>query len=191
LYNRYNIPNLNKFTELNDLVAPAYAWYWSKTGDDTYLTEGDLMFQHTFDSSSYAFSGKQFSQVYKWSFDYVGWRSGTETSAVAEVNNPYGGAYADTEPPIEFAIEAGNITATSVNIRWNTYEPADSQIYYGLTNQYGYSSQLIDKGEKRKTSHLVSALHLQPGTVYHFQVRSHDAANNLAASHDYTFTTKK
>jgi hypothetical protein len=190
LYSYYNIPNINNFPELNDLVAPAYAWYWSQTGDNTYLTEGDLMFQHTFDSPNYAWSGKQFSQIYKWSFDYVNWRSGAlTTSTVAQANNPYSGPYADTEPPIEFSVAAQNITTSSASITWNTYELADSQVYYGLTKQYGSQSQLIDTGGNGKTSHVISLTGLTSRTTYHFQVRSHDAANNLAASADFTFTT--
>jgi hypothetical protein len=190
LYNRYSIPNQYYFTELNDLVAPAYAWYWSKTGDSTYLDEGDLLFAHTFDNpGAYTWSGKQFTQIYKWSFDYVGWRSGATTSDVANVNNPYGGAYADTEPPIETKVTAQNITSTSANITWTTYENADSQVYYGLTSNYSSSSQLIDTGQGRKTSHLVSLKSLASRTTYHFQVRSRDAAGNLASTIDSTFTT--
>lgn len=191
LYNRYSIPNQFAFTELNDLVAPAYAWYWSKTGDDTYLNEGDILFQHTFDNpGAYAWSGKQFTQIYKWSFDYVGWRSGATTSTIAKANNPYGGAYADTEPPIESKVAVQNITTSSANITWNTYEPADSQVYYGLTKSYTNSSQVIDQGQNRKTSHLITIKNLRTRTTYHFQVRSKDASGNLAASYDYTFTTK-
>lgn len=79
------VPGLYSATELNDLVSPAYAWYWSKTGDDTYLNEGDDLFNHVFDSAGHAgsptgsgwtWSAKEFNQVYKWSFDYVRWRSG-------------------------------------------------------------------------------------------------------------------
>jgi hypothetical protein len=191
LYSYYNIPNINNFPELNNLVASAYAWYWSQTGDDTYLTEGDLMFQHTFDNpGAYAYSGKQFSQIYKWSFDYVNWRSGTlSTSTVAQANNPYSGPYADTEPPIETNVTVQNITAKSATVTWTTYELADSQVYYGLTNQYGSQSQLIDTGGNGKTSHTITLKSLKSKTTYHFQVRSHDAANNLAASADFTFTT--
>jgi hypothetical protein len=191
LYNPYNIPNLDNFTELNDLVAPAFAWYWSKTGDDTYLERGDLLFAHTFDTpGSYDWSGKQFSQIYKWSFDYANWRSGISNSTVMQANNPYGGAYADTEPPIETNITVQNITSNSVTITWTTYEPADSEIYYGLTSSYTNSSRFTDKGHNRKTSHLVAMLKLKSNTTYHYQVRSRDAAGNLAASSDYTVTTK-
>ncbi len=64
---------LNNHTGLNNLVAPAFAWYWRQTGDNTYLTRGDDIFAHSLDEDYY--SGKQFSQNYRWSFDYVKWRS--------------------------------------------------------------------------------------------------------------------
>ena len=72
-------------TELNDLLAPTYAWYWSKTGNNQYLSEGDDLFSHVWDSAGgsnesggngWTWSVKEFNQIYKWSFDYVRWRSG-------------------------------------------------------------------------------------------------------------------
>lgn len=71
---------------LNQLVSPAFAWYWKHSGDATYLTRGDLMFAAgvngagsncalSIQNQNYTFSGKEFSQNYKWSFDYVAWRS--------------------------------------------------------------------------------------------------------------------
>jgi hypothetical protein len=64
---------LNDHAGLNNMVAPAFAWYWRQTGDNTYLTRGDDIFSHSLDEDLY--SGKQFSQNYRWSFDYVKWRS--------------------------------------------------------------------------------------------------------------------
>jgi len=64
-------------TELNDLVAPAYAWYWSKSGNAQYLTQGDDLFNHVWDDGGgWTWSVKEFNQIYKWSFDYVRWRTG-------------------------------------------------------------------------------------------------------------------
>lgn len=61
---------------LNNLVAPAFAWYYNVTGnaDPTYLKAGDEMFSHALDTNI-GYSGKIFSQNYRWSFDYVLWRS--------------------------------------------------------------------------------------------------------------------
>jgi hypothetical protein len=63
-------------TELNNLVAPAFAWYYNVTGnaEPVYLTAGDEMFSHALDTAI-SYNGKIFSQNYRWSFDYVRWRS--------------------------------------------------------------------------------------------------------------------
>jgi hypothetical protein len=60
-------------TILINLVAPAFAWYWSITGDETYLQRGDELFQHALDTEPW--STKEFNQAYRWSFDYVKWRT--------------------------------------------------------------------------------------------------------------------
>ncbi len=36
-------------TSLNNLIVPAYAWYWNITGDPTYQQEGDFLFSHSLD----------------------------------------------------------------------------------------------------------------------------------------------
>jgi hypothetical protein len=72
-------------------VAPAYAWYWNPTGDDTYRQRGDLLFEHAIDDSADGFwSGKEFSQNYKASFDYVHHRSSAKPvlSLTDPRNNP-------------------------------------------------------------------------------------------------------
>ena len=65
--------------DLVNLVAPAYAWYWALTGNPAYLSWGDELFSQSL-NSDISYSGKIFSQNYRWSFDYVRWRtSGTLT----------------------------------------------------------------------------------------------------------------
>ncbi|MFN3325271.1 MAG: hypothetical protein ACK5AZ_17395 [Bryobacteraceae bacterium] len=61
-------------TELINLVAPAFAWYWNLTGDSNYKLRGDEMFSRAL-ATDISYSGKAFSQNYRWSFDYVRWRS--------------------------------------------------------------------------------------------------------------------
>ena len=81
------IPEHFTASSLNQLVSPAFAWYWKFSGNPTYLALGDLLFaagvngavgDASADSkqgADYSFDGKQFNQNYKWSFDYVKWRS--------------------------------------------------------------------------------------------------------------------
>jgi hypothetical protein len=61
-------------TTLINLTAPAYAWFFSITGDTTYRDRGDTLFQHSMDAP-FSYSGKAFSQNYRWSFDYIRWRT--------------------------------------------------------------------------------------------------------------------
>ena len=104
-YNNTSLPYDNSaMGNLNGLVATAYAWYWSKskTGDATALSRGDMAFQHLLDAAGDpSWSGKMYSQMYQWTFDYVRLRS--QPYAVLTVmpsEYRYTGPYADTEPPI-------------------------------------------------------------------------------------------
>ena len=71
-------------------------------------------------------------------------------------------------------------------ITWRTTEVADSQVEYGLTADYGLFS-LVDP--RAVETHAVTLSALQPGALYHYRVRSVDAAGNVAISPDATFTT--
>ncbi len=125
-YNVYDVPMdptlvggaLYDATELNDLVAPAFAWYWYESNDTTYLNEGDDLFSHVFDSAGgqnrgggngWTWAVKEYNQVYKWSFDYVRWRSGQNpdgsqppVAAVMAAANPYMGPWTDYTTPVQF-----------------------------------------------------------------------------------------
>ena len=190
-YTHWDIPTVDTWSVLNDLVAPAYAWYWNHTGDAASLSRGDDLFQHTFDvPGDVTWYGKGFSQIYKWSFDYVRWRSGVPTSTIAKDNNPFGGPYPDTEPPIETQVAVGNITDTTATITWKTYENANSQIIYGYSSgYYPWSSPILDSGSGMKQTHSITLTGLQPGVTYHYRVDSRDAASNLASLADQTFNT--
>ena len=59
--------------DLNPLIAPAYAWVYMMTGDTAYRDFGDKVFAAGVESVWYD-GGKQFSQAYHWSFDYLKWR---------------------------------------------------------------------------------------------------------------------
>ena len=107
------------------------------------------------------------------------------TSAIVNVtvNNGGGG---DTTPPVISAISNSSKTTQQATIVWTTDESADSQIDYGLTSAYGSQTTL---NASMVTSHSQTITGLLPNTLYHFRVRSMDAASNLASSTDNTFTT--
>jgi len=92
----------------------------------------------------------------------------------------------DTTAPIITNLLVSDITDTSAVITWDTDEPADSQVSCGTTEIYATSSDLMTA---LATNHSVTLTGLNPGTEYHFQVKSCDASGNQAVSDDDTFTT--
>ncbi|HTN42830.1 MAG TPA: fibronectin type III domain-containing protein, partial [Nitrospiria bacterium] len=94
--------------------------------------------------------------------------------------------FADTTPPVISAIGAGSITSSGATITWTTNEASDTQVQYGITTAYGSSTTL---NSTKVTSHSQALTGLLAATLYHYRVLSRDAAGNLAASGDNTFTT--
>lgn len=91
----------------------------------------------------------------------------------------------DTVAPVISNIQVTNITTTSATVTWTTDELADSLVNYGLTASYGSS----ESEAPLVANHSVDLSLLTPGTEYHFQVVSEDAAANSASSSDQTFST--
>jgi len=59
------------------MIAPMYAWIFKITGNTKYQSEGDQIFASgvEFDpAGTLGWSGKNFMQQYRWSFDFVQWR---------------------------------------------------------------------------------------------------------------------
>ena len=92
----------------------------------------------------------------------------------------------DTTPPIISNIVTPTITNNSATIAWNLSEGGTGQIEYGTTTNYG-SVSVLETGFL--TFHSQNISNLTPGTLYHYRIKSKDAANNLATSADRTFTT--
>ncbi len=62
---------------LNLLIAPMYAWLFKMTGNAKYQVEGDQIFASGVQyepGGTLGWSGKNFMQQYRWSFDFVKWR---------------------------------------------------------------------------------------------------------------------
>jgi len=92
----------------------------------------------------------------------------------------------DITPPKVSQVTAQNITSTGAQINWQTNEPADSQVEYGLTKLYGKTSK---RDSIPVTLHKIMLGQLQANATYHYRVRSKDAAGNLALSGDFVFVT--
>ena len=146
-------------------MSTAWAWYWSKTGNNTYLTQGDDCSPMRGTAAAGAWSVKEYNQVYKWSFDYVRWRSGKNpdgTSPAIETvlpaANPYTGPWTDYSTPVQFIwnpigyqgnnvatldSKAGQIlpatvvtvTGTTATIYLNVFKPNTTMTVYYGTQQ--------------------------------------------------------
>jgi len=83
-------------------------------------------------------------------------------------------------------VATANIISTSASISWTTNVASDSQVRYGLTNDYGSLTAL---NSDFVTSHTQRLEALSPDTVYHYRVTAKDSGGNLGSSGDLTFRT--
>ena len=97
-----------------------------------------------------------------------------------------GSSPGDTTPPVISAVGASSVTSSGAAIAWVTSEASDSQVEYGPTTAYGAATPL---DAALLTSHSQTLIDLASVTLYHYRVKSRDAAFNLAVSADFTFTT--
>jgi glucose/arabinose dehydrogenase len=123
-------------------------------------------------------------------YRFVSWSDGGAQSHNVVANAPatYSATYTVSDPPpIISNIRVQGISGTKATITWTTNEPADTQVEYGLTTAYGASTPL---NSALVTGHQQRLNDLRPRTIYHYRVRSRDAAGNLTVSADRTFATK-
>ncbi len=92
----------------------------------------------------------------------------------------------DTTPPTISGVGSSGVTANAATVNWTTNEASDTQVEYGTSTAYG-SSTVVNS--VMVTSHSASLSGLTASTTYHYQVKSKDAAGNLATSGDFTFAT--
>jgi ribosomal protein S27E len=92
----------------------------------------------------------------------------------------------DTVPPVISNVRVSGITDRLAVVTWETNEPADGGLDFGLTAAYGKSI-----GHPELASlHELTLLNLDPDTLYHFRLRATDASGNgPTLSEDFTFTT--
>jgi hypothetical protein len=118
--------------------------------------------------------------------DAAGVKTATELAVSGNNTGGGGGGGGDTTAPTISSIVAGSLTSTSASISWNTNEPSDTQIEWGLTTSYGNSTAV---NLALVTAHAQTVSGLAADTLYHYRVKSRDAAGNLATSADATFRT--
>lgn len=137
-------------------------------------------------SHSQTLTGLYHSTLYHfrvWSKDASG---NVAVSGNVTFTTPPPGAPSDTTPPTISAVANAMVTSSAVTITWTTNEAADSQLEYGSTTAYG-NSTVLDTAHVTSHSHAIGGL--AAAQLYHYRVKSRDAAGNLATSGDFTFTT--
>ncbi|MBI2669681.1 MAG: DUF2341 domain-containing protein [Candidatus Yanofskybacteria bacterium] len=92
----------------------------------------------------------------------------------------------DTTAPVISAVTSSSITSSGATITWTTNEASDTQVEYGTTTSYGFSTAL---NTSLVAAHSANLTGLTASTLYHYRVKSKDASSNLATSGDFTFTT--
>ncbi len=135
--------------------------------------------------NSYSDTGLSASTIYRYRIratDAAGNLSAYSSAASATTQAP-----PDITPPTISAIAVSGVTVSGATITWTTNEPGDTQVDYGLTASYGASTAL---NSSLATSHSATLSGLSAGTVYHYMIRSRDAAGNLALSFDNSLTTQ-
>jgi peroxiredoxin len=89
-------------------------------------------------------------------------------------------------PTIISNIQISSITSSSVTISWNTNNPTEGNIDYGLTGNYGSETPM---GSSFVTSHQQTISGLSTNTGYHFTIYGIDQNSNTVYSSDNTFLT--
>jgi hypothetical protein len=92
----------------------------------------------------------------------------------------------DNGPAISQIGVSPGLSASSARVTWSTDVLADGQVEYGPTAAYGLSTPINPRLDWR---HDMQVTGLQPGTIYHYRVRSRDTSGAVAVSADQTFFT--
>jgi methionine-rich copper-binding protein CopC len=126
----------------------------------------------------------------------TGWTGGCTTATITSSNGwdtnfdnflfDDAGIPADTTPPVVTGVQAGP-NGGKATISWTTDENSDTQVEYGPTTAYGFSTPL---NTTLVSTHTATISGLTLGTTYHYRVKSRDAWGNLATSGDFTFVAE-
>lgn len=84
------------------------------------------------------------------------------------------------------SVAVSDISTSDATISWITNKGATSQVEYGLSTSYGETSSF---NSILGTTHSIALANLDPGTTYHYRVKSVDEVGNTTFSNDHTFIT--
>lgn len=96
-----------------------------------------------------------------------------------------GTATAQSAPFVIGNVGSSDVTKDSATITWTTSVAANSVVRYGTDQNYADTKT----DDSLVTSHSLAISGLTSGKVYHYMVKSTDAANNTLSSEDKTFVT--
>ncbi len=132
------------------------------------------------------------------STNYYFYVSSTDSLGNTTTANNSGSYYSflttrDTTPPVISGITEAVTTPTAVVIVWQTDKPATTQVEYGLTASTSIAGYTTSSALDSTLSayHIVTITGLTKTTPYYYRVKSADAAGNMGASNEETFTTSE
>ncbi len=105
----------------------------------------------------------------------------SQTSNLGTVNLP-----ADVQGPGITGVRTESVGVLSALVRWETNEPATSEVRFGLTPAYeigSVSSQVLT------TTHTMGLYNLAPETAYYYEVHAYDSFGNESSSGGHFFLT--
>lgn len=73
-------------------------------------------------------------------------------------------------------------------LKWETDEPSNSMVEYGLTSQYG---ETVSSEKVFAKKHKIAITGLKAGKQYHYRVLSRDVFGNISVSGDFVFDTSE
>lgn len=204
-------PNYNANSQLNNLIAPGFAYYFGMCGNCTLplsgvtaQVAGDNVFNATLQVTP--FDQKSLNEMVKWKADYVGWRSGAYPPTNDEYDptrNPFEGTYADTAPPFNnpcgpacggYPVNSPTVTAitsTGATWQWNSFKQITTPTVHVGTSSTNCSAVTITGGtsvfvagsDSLYLNTVTGSGVLTPATpAYFYKVGGTDAGGNVANS---------
>ncbi|MGH9560005.1 MAG: fibronectin type III domain-containing protein, partial [Terracidiphilus sp.] len=117
---------------------------------------------------------------------WVGWTQWGVTNRTDGDLQYYFRVAASTSAPTISNVGAGSLTSGAANISWNTDQTATSQVEYGATTSYAYTTNVDGS---MVTTHAEKLSSLTASTLYHYRVLSTNSTGQQSVSGDMTFTT--
>ncbi|MEI7904967.1 MAG: gliding motility-associated C-terminal domain-containing protein [Candidatus Firestonebacteria bacterium] len=128
--------------DLGLLICPLYGWLWHRTGDGKFRDMGDKLFAGGV-KGAFLNGGKQFSQNYRWSFDFVKWRSITPDPS-------FSGGGAKAEKPadsLKYCVVFPNPFRLSGSLKF-TVEKIFPKCTLAILNSAGEKVIVLNSGKK-------------------------------------------